>query len=114
MDTPAAEIDIDEALVAGLLRAQHPDLADLGLKPVANGWDNAIFRLGEQLCVRLPRRAAAVDLLRSEQRWLPRLAGNVKIPIPVPQRRGLPTADFPWPWTITIWYEGQLAADVDP
>ncbi len=114
MDTPAAEVDIDDALVGRLLRAQHPDLADLGVRLVANGWDNAIFRLGEGLCVRLPRRKAAVDLILHEQRWLPGLAANVRVPIPVPQRIGRPGLGYPWPWTITAWHEGTLAADLDP
>src|ERR1700742_500773 len=59
MDTPAAEVDIDADLVRELLRQQHPDLAELPLELVANGWDNAILRLGERLAVRLPRREVA-------------------------------------------------------
>ena len=55
--TPAAEWAIDAALVAGLLAEQHPDLADLPLREVDAGWDNALFRLGDDLAVRLPRRA---------------------------------------------------------
>ena len=56
---PAAEVDIDESLVRELLRAQAPRLADLPLASFASGWDNALYRLGEDLTVRLPRRAAS-------------------------------------------------------
>ena len=65
---PAADIEIDEALIRSLLRAQHPDLADLPLQPMDSGWDNAMFRLGEHLAVRLPRRVAVTKLIEHEQR----------------------------------------------
>jgi aminoglycoside phosphotransferase (APT) family kinase protein len=113
MQTPAAEVDIDEPLVRRLVEAQHPDLlGDLSL--VTNGWDNAIYRLGDDLCVRLPRRQVAAELVVHEQRWLPLLASNVSAPIPVPVRVGVPGLGFPWPWTITRWHEGTIAAQVPP
>ena len=49
------DVDIDEALVRTLLHNQHPDLAGLELREVAGGWDNRMWRLGEDLAVRLPR-----------------------------------------------------------
>ena len=113
MRTPAAEIQIDRELVARLIEAQHPDLA-APLTPVANGWDNAIFRLGERLCVRLPRRRVAVELILKEHRFLPRLAAALPVDIPVPLRVGEPSALFPWPWTISPWLDGTVAADVQP
>lgn len=113
MTTPAAEIDIDDDLVHRLVRAQHPDL--LGpLTRVANGWDNVLYRLGADLCVRLPRRRLAVDLVVNEQRWLPVLAGYVDVALPVPVRAGVPGEGYPWPWSITPWFEGRVAAEVPP
>ena len=53
---PEAEVDVDADLVRELLREQHPDLAPLPCAEVAFGWDNVIFRLGDELCVHLPRR----------------------------------------------------------
>lgn len=79
---PAAEIDIDDGLVRRLLADQHPDLAALPLTPVANGWDNAIFRLGADLAVRLPRRQLAADLVVNEQRWLPEVGLTPAAPGP--------------------------------
>ena len=70
---PAANIDVTEQLVRRLLTQQFPDLAGLPLRLAANGWDNAIFRLGSNLAVRLPRREAAAHLIEHEQRWLPQL-----------------------------------------
>jgi aminoglycoside phosphotransferase (APT) family kinase protein len=60
---PSADVVIDPALVHALLRAQHPDLADLSLVLVGEGWDNQLYRLGNSLAVRLPRRALAADLI---------------------------------------------------
>jgi len=108
---PAAEIDIDASLVARLVRAQHPDL-DGPLWLVANGWDNVVYRLGADLCVRLPRRAVAVDLIRHEQRWLPGLAARAGAVVPAPVRAGTPGEGYPWPWSICPWFEGRAAADV--
>jgi aminoglycoside phosphotransferase (APT) family kinase protein len=110
---PAAEIDIDEALVRRLLAEQHPDLADRTLELVANGWDNVIFRLGDDLVVRLPRRQLGADLVEHEHRWLPELAQRVPIPIAAPRRAGAPSADYPWPWSVCPWFEGDVAADVE-
>lgn len=99
--------------MARLVRAQHPDL-DGPLRLVANGWDNVVYRLGADLCVRLPRRAAAVDLVRHEQRWLSGIAARTGVPVPAPVRAGAPGPDFPWPWSICPWFEGRPAADVPP
>jgi aminoglycoside phosphotransferase (APT) family kinase protein len=87
---PAADIEIDEPLVRSLLRAQHPDLAELRLQPMDSGWDNAMFKLGDALAVRLPRRIAVAKLIEHEQQWLPQLAPLLPIAVPAPVRLGLP------------------------
>ena len=112
MGEPAAEFDVDRALVAELLATQHPDLADLPLRPVGSGWDNAIFRLGSELSVRLPRRSLSVPLVLHEQRWLPEIAPRLPLPIPVPVRQGVAGGGYPWPWSITPWFAGTTAGTV--
>lgn len=110
MGIPRAEIAIDETLARGLLRSQHPDLAHLTLLPVQSGWDNALFRLGGQLAMRLPRRTAAAQLVLNEQRWLPLLQEfALPLKIPVPVRTGVPQGDYPWAWSIVPWIEGETA-----
>jgi aminoglycoside phosphotransferase (APT) family kinase protein len=108
--TPAAEVALDSAFVAGLLAEQHPDLAHLPLQAVDAGWDNALFRLGDDLAVRLPRRAAAAPLIVHEQRWLPLLADRLTLPIPAPLHIGTPARGYPWHWSIVPWLTG-VAAD---
>jgi aminoglycoside phosphotransferase (APT) family kinase protein len=106
---PRAEVDVDIALVRSLLRHQMPDLADLTIAPLAEGWDNAIFRLGAELVVRLPRREVAVELLEHELRWLPELAPVLPLRIPAPVRAGHPDAGYPWPWSVCPWLPGEVA-----
>lgn len=93
-----------------LLREQHPDLADRPLAPAGEGWDNAMFRLGQHFLVRLPRRQVAADLVAGEHRWLPVIDSLVDLPVPVPVRHGQPTPYFPWPWSIIRWIPGRPAA----
>ena len=80
MGWPAAEIEVDEDLIRSLLREQHPDLARLPLEDTGAGWDNLLWRLGDELLVRLPRRATAAALTVNEQRWLPELARRLPCP----------------------------------
>lgn len=102
-------MEITVALVGQLLRAQHPDLADLALRELAHGWDNTMFRLGDGLVVRLPRREAAAELVKNEQRWLPVLVDEVTLPIPAPMRIGRPSEFYRWHWSIQPWFEGVTA-----
>jgi aminoglycoside phosphotransferase (APT) family kinase protein len=113
MPKPAAEVDIDAALVRVLLVEQHPDLAHLPLEVVASGWDNALVRLGDELVVRLPRRAAGAALVDHEHRWLPELASMLPLPVPAPVRTGRPGAGYPWAWSVCRWVPGVIAA-ADP
>jgi aminoglycoside phosphotransferase (APT) family kinase protein len=67
----ASATDVDEGLIVRLLEEQAPHVAGLRAVKVKDGWDNAVWRLGEVLAIRITRRAVAVDLHRHEQRWLP-------------------------------------------
>ncbi|RMI01311.1 aminoglycoside phosphotransferase family protein [Cellulomonas triticagri] len=110
---PPAEVDLTADLVRALLTDQHPDLADLPIHLAAHGWDNATFRLGADLAVRLPRREAAARLVEHEQRWLPELARRCPLAVPTPVRVGTRTAAFGWAWSVVPWIPGTPAAD-DP
>jgi len=104
---PGAEVTIGPSLVRALLEEQHPDLARLTPVKVAEGWDNALFRLGDKLAVRLPRRAASAKLIEHEQRWLPQLAARLPLAAPVPLRIGVPGRLFGWSWSIVRWLPGE-------
>jgi aminoglycoside phosphotransferase (APT) family kinase protein len=81
---------------------------------MSRGFDNTIWRLGEELVVRLPQRHVAVKLIENEQRWLPELARRLPLAIPTPFRLGRPSELFPWPWTIAKWIEGTPGNVVEP
>jgi len=112
--TPAAEYTIDSPFVAGLLAEQHPDLAHLPLVAVDAGWDNAMYRLGDYLAVRLPRRSVAAPLIVHEQNWLPLLADGLTLPVPVPYRTGTSTGSYPWRWSVVPWLRGVCADQDEP
>ncbi|MHA7818055.1 MAG: aminoglycoside phosphotransferase family protein [Erythrobacter sp.] len=112
--TPTAEVEIDEALVRSLLRDQHVDLADLPLVLMDAGWDNVMFRLGDEYTVRLPRRLVAAKLLLNEQAWLPSLAQKLPFPIPSPVRVGKPSHSYPWNWSVLPWLPGRAASEERP
>jgi len=104
----ADELELDEALVRRLLREQFPHLAELPLRRVEPaGTVNAIFRLGDGLAVRLPRRGGAVEPDAVAHAWLPRLAPLLPLEVPVPVGEGRPGAGYPWSWLIVTWLEGE-------
>lgn len=103
------DLRFGQDLVRALLRDQHPDLADLELRDVDGGWDNQLWRLGEELAVRLPRTERAPVLLDVEQTWLPMLAERLPLPTPTPVRIGRPSNLFAHTWTIARWVEGEPA-----
>lgn len=105
-DMPAAEVDISTDLVRRLVARQFPDLDGLQVEPLASGWDNALFRLGDDLVVRMPRRRLGVPLIDHEQRWLPVIAPRLPLPIPAPVRCGVADDVFPWPWSICPYFPG--------
>lgn len=102
------EVDVDADLVARLLAGQHPEWAGLGLCPVESaGTDNALYRLGADMVVRLPRIPSAVIKVAKEGEWLPWLAPALPLPVPEPLAAGRPGAGFPWPWSVYRWLAGE-------
>lgn len=107
----ADEVHTDAPLVRRLLSAQFPRWADLPIEPVPpSGTDNAIYRLGNDMAVRLPRIHWAIGQVQKEQRWLPKLAPHLPLAIPVPIATGLPGEGYPWHWSVVPWIEGETWA----
>ena len=100
---------MDDELVRTLLHEQHPDLADLELKEVVGGWGNQMWRLGEDLAVRMPRIEGAPELLLKEHRLVPDIAARVPLPVQTPVRLGKPSDRFPRTWLVTTWVAGEPA-----
>ncbi|MGH6622868.1 MAG: phosphotransferase, partial [Burkholderiaceae bacterium] len=102
---------IDETLVRRLVASQFPQWADLSVRPlIPGGWDNRTFRLGETMLVRLPSAAGYAAQVEKEHRWLPRLAPQLPLSIPVPLAMGKPADGYPWNWSVYRWIAGAPAA----
>ncbi|MDX6233443.1 MAG: hypothetical protein QOH68_2467, partial [Nocardioidaceae bacterium] len=106
------EVEIDVGLVRRLVAAQFPRLTELPIRAVqSTGTVNAIYRLGDHLCARLPRMQSWAKDLDREWHWLPRLAPRLSLQVPVPVAQGHPQNGYPFPWAIYRWIEGQPYAD---
>ncbi|HET8526791.1 MAG TPA: aminoglycoside phosphotransferase family protein [Actinomycetota bacterium] len=101
------ELRIGEPLVRRLLAEQFPRWADLPLREIQQrGTENAIFRLGDRLSVRLARREGPTTPGGKEFDWLPRLAPALPLEIPVPIAQGRPAEEYPWYWDVHTWVRG--------
>lgn len=102
------EVDIDASLVRRLVAGQFPRWGSLPAKRLRSaGTENAMFRLGADMVVRLPRYPGAVASVAHEQRWLPRLSPLLPVPTPEPLGRGGPGTGFAWPWSVYRWLDGR-------
>lgn len=102
------EVDADAPLVSRLIAAQFPRWAGLPVRRLASsGTENAMFRLGTDKVVRLPRRPGAVENVAREQHWLARLGPGLRVAAPVPLAEGAPGEGFPWPWSVYGWLDGR-------
>ena len=109
---PPRHASITADAARALVAAQAPEFADLPIGGHSEGWDCAMFRLGDELAVRLPRTASAVRFLLAETRWVPELGTNWDFPYPEFPFVGEPGEGYPWPWAIVSWLPGEMAVDV--
>jgi aminoglycoside phosphotransferase (APT) family kinase protein len=108
----ADELGTDEALVRRLLATQFPQWAELPIEALpAGGTDNAIYRLGDELSVRLRRRREWGGSLDKEFEWLPKLAPLLPLRVPTPVARGAPGEGYPHEWAVYDWIDGEDAAE---
>jgi aminoglycoside phosphotransferase (APT) family kinase protein len=101
-------VETDSALVEQLLTDQFPEWAEGPISRVPSaGTDNALYRLGDDLVVRLPRIHWAVDQVEKEHGWLPRLSPYLPLAVPEPLAMGEPGAGYPWHWSVYRWLPGE-------
>ncbi|RED66353.1 aminoglycoside phosphotransferase (APT) family kinase protein [Cohnella lupini] len=94
-------------LVRRLIDSQFPQWKDLAIKPVdKSGHDNRTFRLGSDMTVRLPSHERYASAVEKELLWLPVFKPLLSLPIPAPVAQGEPTDEYPLPWSINRWIEG--------
>jgi len=101
---------IDAALVRHLVASQFPQWGGLAVTPVElDGWDNRTYRLGDDMTVRLPTADYYAPAVDKEDRWLPFLAPQLPVPVPVPLAKGVPGEGYPFNWSIRRWMDGETA-----
>ncbi|NYE71596.1 aminoglycoside phosphotransferase (APT) family kinase protein [Microlunatus parietis] len=101
------QLEIGSDLVRRLLAEQFPDWAGLSITRVPSlGTVNALFRLGDELSVRLPLMPHHGDDLARELRWLPFLAPRLPLRVPRAAAAGTPTPEFPHVWAVYEWIAG--------
>ncbi|GAA2111856.1 aminoglycoside phosphotransferase family protein [Streptomyces synnematoformans] len=105
----ADEAEIDDGLVRRLIAAQFPRWAGLPVRRVASGGTvHAVFRLGDELAVRMPLTAGGAGDIALEYGHLPRLAAGLPVPVPEPLAKGAPGDGYPYPWTVCRWVPGTV------
>jgi aminoglycoside phosphotransferase (APT) family kinase protein len=104
-------VTVHTGQVRRLIADQFPRWAGLPVRPVAQGgWDNFTFHLGDTMVTRLPSASEYALAVGKEQRWLPVLAPQLPLPVPVPLAEGRPGLDYPFPWSVNPWLPGEPAS----
>jgi aminoglycoside phosphotransferase (APT) family kinase protein len=99
---------VDDGLVRRLVDGQFPRWAGLSVERVPSGGTvNAMYRLGEDLVVRLPLVEDGAGDVVSEGEWLPRLASRLPVAVPEVIEVGEPAEGYPWPWSVCRWLAGE-------
>lgn len=107
----ANELTVSTDLVRELLRDQLPSLAGLDVAPLsAQGSSNALFRLGPDLLVRLPRQPGGTPSARKEARWGPYVGARLPVAVPEVVAVGEPGRGYPEAWSVVRWLEGSAPA----
>ena len=109
------EIAHDAGLVRRLVARHRPEWAHLPVHHVpSTGTDIALYRLGDDLVVRLPLRPSSTRRIDRIARWLPVLAPHLPLAVPAPAATVEPSDHFPWAWSIMSWVDGVDAATLRP
>jgi aminoglycoside phosphotransferase (APT) family kinase protein len=99
---------VDDDLVRRLITEQFPQWAGLEVERFPSGGTvNAMYRLGEDMVVRLPLVQGGADDVVRERTWLPRVAPRLPVPVPEVLGEGRPAEGYPWPWSVYRWLAGE-------
>lgn len=113
------ELHVPDLVVRRLVDEQFPRWALLPLRRVLPaGTVNAVFRLGQDLSVRLPLRAddpaAVTAWLDAEVAAAAELSTCCPFPTPTHMATGAPGPGYPLPWVVQTWLPGTVASEQDP
>ncbi|WP_202618917.1 aminoglycoside phosphotransferase family protein [Paenibacillus sp. EZ-K15] len=103
-----AEWEVTEPLVRLLLNRQFPQLSTLKVQEIGNGWDNTVYRVGDEYVFRFPRRDIAITLLNTEAKILPKLEHYITVPYAKPLFFGKESEDYPAPFLGYTYLPGKF------
>ena len=109
------EIAIDAELVRSLVARAMPAYADAPVRRLdSSGSTNALFRLGDELLVRLPRQPGGSATISKEAAWLPVVGPLLPVSVPDVVAVFEPEPDYPESWSVVRWIDGTHPEVVDP
>ncbi|MEU8589250.1 aminoglycoside phosphotransferase family protein [Streptomyces sp. NPDC048664] len=109
---PSGADGLDDVLVRELIARQFPRWQGLAVRHLPSGGTvNAMYRLGDDMVVRLPRTRGGADDVPLEHEWLPRLAPHLPTPVPELLGAGEPALGYPWAWSVYRWLPGGHPAE---
>lgn len=104
------EVDTGPDLVRRLIASQFPQWSDMHVEPApSGGTDNVMYRLGDDMAVRMPRIERTKRQVVQEAHWLPIFAPQLPLAVPVPIALGEPAEGYPFPWAVVPWLPGDDA-----
>lgn len=109
------ELEIDLLLVRALVDRAFPEFGSLPLSQLGcSGSSNALFRLGPELLVRLPRQPGGSATIEKEARWLPCIGPLLPVSVPQIVAVGQPGLGYPERWSVVRWIDGTVPTVADP
>jgi aminoglycoside phosphotransferase (APT) family kinase protein len=109
------EIPIDVELVRRMVRRALPSHADAPVHRLAStGSTNALFRLGDDLLVRLPRQPGGSAAIAKEAAWLPVIGPRLPVSVPDVVAVFEPDGEYPESWSVVRWIDGAHPDVVGP
>lgn len=108
MTLHADELPVDEAMVGRMIADQLPEYTGVPVRRLpASGSSNSLFRLGDELLVRLPRQPGGSATILKEARWLPYLEDALPVGVPEVVAVGEPAHGYPEQWLVVRWVDGE-------
>ncbi|MGC9497400.1 aminoglycoside phosphotransferase family protein [Streptomyces sp. WG7] len=100
---------LDVRLVRRLVEGRFPQWTGLPVERFPSGGTvNAMYRLGDDMVVRLPLVEGGAGDVLAERKWLPRLAPLLPAAVPEVLGDGEPAEGYPWPWSVYRWLPGEI------
>jgi aminoglycoside phosphotransferase (APT) family kinase protein len=109
----APEIRVDEPLARRLIGEQFPEVEGRSFQLLGEGWDNTVWLVDGEWVFRFPRRSMVIPGLENEIAFLPQLAPQLPLAVPVPTLIGRPTEAFDWPFFGAPFLPGRELAQTE-